>query len=95
MAVISAAKMSWEQARAVLGVSIDATEADVRAAYLDKVRLHPPDRDPEQFEKIRDANELLRDPRLKGAPGTARPRSGCAADEPSGRGRPASAICRP
>ena len=49
----------------VLGISQDATDEDIRAAYLLKVREHPPDRSPEQFEKIRDAYEILRDPRRR------------------------------
>jgi curved DNA-binding protein CbpA len=49
----------------VLGVSEDATDEDIRAAYLLKVREFPPDRSPEQFETIRDAYETLRDPRRR------------------------------
>jgi curved DNA-binding protein CbpA len=45
----------------VLGISRDATDEEIRAAYLQKVREHPPDRSPEQFEQIRDAYEVLRD----------------------------------
>ena len=47
----------------VLGVDADASPADVRSAYLDMVRKHPPDGDPEMFERIRDAYEQVRDPR--------------------------------
>jgi len=32
---------------------------------LSKVKEHPPDSSPEQFEKIRDAYEKLRDPRSR------------------------------
>jgi curved DNA-binding protein CbpA len=49
----------------VLGISQNATDEQIRAAYLLKVREHPPDRAPEQFEKIRDAYEILRDPRRR------------------------------
>ena len=49
----------------VLGISQDATDEDIRAAYLLKVKDYPPDRAPEQFEKIRDAYEILRDPRRR------------------------------
>jgi curved DNA-binding protein CbpA len=49
----------------VLGISQNATDEDIRAAYLLKVRECPPDRSPEQFEKIRDAYEILRDPRRR------------------------------
>ena len=51
-----------EDPAAVLGVSADASDAEIRAAYLRKVVEHPPDRSPEQFERIRDAYEVLRDP---------------------------------
>jgi curved DNA-binding protein CbpA len=49
----------------VLGVSPDASDEEIRAAYLLKVRESPPDRAPEQFERIRDAYEMLRDPRRR------------------------------
>lgn len=49
----------------VLGISQNATDEDIRAAYLLRVREYPPDRAPEQFEKIRDAYETLRDPRRR------------------------------
>lgn len=49
----------------VLGVSRSATDEEIRAAYLLKVRECPPDRSPEQFERIRDAYETLRDPRRR------------------------------
>jgi len=51
--------------RDVLGVTPRATEADIRAAYLAKVKEYPPDRSPEQFEEIRDAYEMLRDARRR------------------------------
>jgi curved DNA-binding protein CbpA len=57
--------LTLDGARTVLGVSPDATLEQVRAAYLEKVRQHPPDRDPEQFEQIRDAYSRLRDPRSR------------------------------
>jgi len=47
----------------ILGVSESATVEEVRAAYLEKVKEFPPDRSPEEFEKIRDAYDRLRDPR--------------------------------
>jgi len=51
--------------REVLGVGPDAGDEELRAAYLRKVREHPPDRSPEEFEKIRDAFETLKDPRRR------------------------------
>jgi DnaJ-domain-containing protein 1 len=50
---------------AILGVDLGATDEQVRAAYIEKVRQHPPDRDQEQFEQVRDAYEELRDPQRR------------------------------
>jgi curved DNA-binding protein CbpA len=49
----------------ILGVAPNATEEEIRAAYLQKVREHPPETSPEEFERIRDAWETLRDPRRR------------------------------
>ena len=49
----------------ILGISPDASDDDIRAAYLARVRECPPDRSPDQFEKIRNAYEKLRDPRAR------------------------------
>ena len=51
--------------REVLGVNRDAGEEEIRAAYVRKVKEHPPDRSPEEFERIRDAYDSLRDPRRR------------------------------
>lgn len=48
---------------AVLGVSSQAGDDEIRAAYLRGVKKHPPDRSPEQFERIRDAYDALRNPK--------------------------------
>jgi hypothetical protein len=56
---------AWEEARDALGVAANATDAELRAAYVEKVRQHPPDRDPDVFERIRDAYDRLRDPRVR------------------------------
>ena len=50
---------------AILGLDVGATDEQVRAAYIARVRQHPPDRDQEQFEQVRDAYEELRDPRRR------------------------------
>ena len=63
--VNSAVQFDFEQAAALLGVSSGADDKALREAYLQKVRDHPPDRDPERFEQIRDAYEPLRDPRTR------------------------------
>jgi curved DNA-binding protein CbpA len=52
-------------AEEVLGVAANATEEEIRAAYLQKIREHPPDTSPEEFERIRDAWETLRNPRRR------------------------------
>jgi curved DNA-binding protein CbpA len=49
----------------VLGVGADAGDEEIRAAYVRRVKEHPPDRSPEEFERIRDAYESLRDPRRR------------------------------
>jgi curved DNA-binding protein CbpA len=49
----------------VLGVAPNAGEEEIRAAYLRKVKEYPPDRAPDEFEKIRNAFEVLSDPRKR------------------------------
>ena len=51
--------------REVLGIPPNATEDQIRAAYLAKVKEYSPERSPEEFEKVRDAYEILRDPRRR------------------------------
>jgi curved DNA-binding protein CbpA len=51
--------------RQVLGVGYGANEEEIRAAHLRKVKEHPPESSPEEFERIRDAYEALRDPRRR------------------------------
>ena len=51
--------------REVLGIAPDAAEEEIRAAYVRKVKEHPTDRSPEEFERIRDAYDSLRDPRRR------------------------------
>jgi curved DNA-binding protein CbpA len=49
------------EARALLGVTSEASPSDVKRAYQRLVLAHPPDVDPEGFRRIRDAYELLTD----------------------------------
>lgn len=49
----------------VLGVAEDADDEAIRAAYLRRVKECPPDRSPEEFERIRDAYDALKDPRRR------------------------------
>jgi curved DNA-binding protein CbpA len=44
----------------VLGVSQDATEAEIKKAYFQLIRKHTPEHDPERFKRIREAYEQLR-----------------------------------
>jgi DnaJ-domain-containing protein 1 len=49
----------------LLGVAENASEQEIRAAYLSKVKEFPPDQSPREFEGVRDAYEALRDPRKR------------------------------
>lgn len=44
----------------VLGLQRDAGEAEIKRAYFQLVRQHPPERDPEGFKRIRSAYEKLK-----------------------------------
>ncbi len=46
----------------LLGLKAGAGDQEIRNAYLLKIKEHPPDKDPETFERIRDAYEMLKDP---------------------------------
>ncbi|MBI5444683.1 MAG: J domain-containing protein [Deltaproteobacteria bacterium] len=46
---------------AVLGLAPDAGDEAIRSRYLELVRRHPPDRDPQRFVLIREAYELISD----------------------------------
>ena len=56
-----------EDPKKILGIEHDASQDDIRAAYLRKVKEFPPERAPEEFERIRDAYEILRDPYRRAA----------------------------
>lgn len=49
----------------ILGISVNASEQEIRAAYLHKVKEFPPDKSPQDFERVRDAFEALHDPRKR------------------------------
>jgi len=57
--------MKTEDPREVLEIDAEAGEEEIRAAYLRKVKEYPPDRAPHEFERVRDAYEMLRDPRSR------------------------------
>ena len=46
----------------VLGIERGSGDAEIRRRYLELVRRHPPDREPERFAAIRGAYDQLRDP---------------------------------
>jgi curved DNA-binding protein CbpA len=50
---------------AVLGLDPGAEDEQIRAAYLAKLKQFPPDKSPAEFERVRDAYELLRDRRRR------------------------------
>jgi curved DNA-binding protein CbpA len=45
----------------VLGVAETAGTAEIRAAYLSKVRQFPPEREPEGFKSVQKAYSVLKD----------------------------------
>ena len=50
---------------AVLSIEPGAGDEEIRAAYLAKLKLYPPDRAPDEFERVREAYDLLRDRRQR------------------------------
>jgi DnaJ-domain-containing protein 1 len=54
-----------EKPHHILGVSEDADAGEIRSAYLKKIKEFPPERCPEEFERVRDAYTILSDPRRR------------------------------
>jgi tetratricopeptide (TPR) repeat protein len=48
----------------ILGIAPEATEAQIERAYRNKVKLHPPRKDPEGFKLVNEAGKL-RDPEFR------------------------------
>ncbi len=46
----------------LLGVSINTTDEEIRAAYVKKLRGISPETEPERFEALRNAFRLIKDP---------------------------------
>jgi len=51
---------------AMLGLRVGAGEAEIRGAYREALRAHPPEADAEGFKRLRAAYEALRDPERRG-----------------------------
>ena len=49
-------------AHLALGLPATATPEEARAAYLEAVRQHPPDREPERFRELHTAIQAFCDP---------------------------------
>jgi len=50
------------EAHEILGTDDDTSVDAIRRAYLRAVKAHPPERDPDGFQRVREAYELLRAP---------------------------------
>jgi curved DNA-binding protein CbpA len=57
--------LGGEDPAAILGVPAQADAEALRAAYTEKIRQFPPDRCPDEFERVRDAYSILSDPRQR------------------------------
>jgi hypothetical protein len=51
--------MTWTEALRVLGVNEDVGFKDVRRAYLKLIKVHKPEQDPEGFQRVRQAFEMV------------------------------------
>lgn len=49
----------------VLGVDQSASDETIKSAYLERVKAHPPERDPEIFQRIRAAYESIENRRAR------------------------------
>jgi len=45
----------------VLGLPVDSDDAAIRRRYLELVRQHPPEHNPEKFAAVREAYDTLKD----------------------------------
>jgi len=53
---------SNSSAWSILGITIEASEEEIRSAYLEKIRGISQETEPERFEALRTAFRLLKDP---------------------------------
>ena len=54
-----------EKPQKILGVPDDAGTAEIRTAYLNKIKEYPPEKFPAKFERVRDAYTILSDVRYR------------------------------
>ncbi|WP_410513537.1 DnaJ domain-containing protein [Paenibacillus sp. BR2-3] len=54
--------LSVENHYKILGVRVNATPNSIKQGYIAKIKEFPPEQFPEEFQKIRSAYEILRDP---------------------------------
>lgn len=54
-----------KHARTILEIGEGASEEELRKAYLRKVKAFPPDQAPEEFQRIKEAYDLLRAPKKR------------------------------
>lgn len=54
-----------EKPQKILGVPDDAGTAEIRTAYLNKIKEYPPEKFPAEFERVRDAYAILSDARYR------------------------------
>lgn len=59
--------MDLREARTLLEVEAGVVGTELKRAYMRKVKLFPPERQPEQFERVRRAYELLNSPQWQPA----------------------------
>jgi len=45
----------------ILNVAVDASDDEIKQAYLQQVKIYPPDRDQQQFQLIHQAYESIKD----------------------------------
>jgi len=58
-----------EDPQNILGVPEDANAAEIRTAYLNKIKEYPPEKFPAEFERVLDAYTILSNPRYRTPPG--------------------------
>ncbi|SLM33205.1 hypothetical protein MTBBW1_950003 [Desulfamplus magnetovallimortis] len=49
----------------VLNIPLDASDEQIRKRYLELVKKYPPEREPQQFQKINSAYEEIKDQRSR------------------------------